>query len=68
MPTNCPYADDSFTERNANGLCVCSTFTARYGTQFERAVRSQYGNGSLPQMSYSLKQSVVLCPGMFDLR
>ena len=29
MSTNCPYAEGSFTERNANGLCVGSTLTIR---------------------------------------
>ena len=49
LPTNCKYAEGSFTKQNANSLCVGRTLTARYLTQFERFVRLQCGNGSLAQ-------------------
>ena len=49
MPTNCPYANGSFTVRNAYFFCVNSTLTDRQGTKSERFVCPQYDHGSLPQ-------------------
>ena len=43
-PTNCQFAEASFTRRNANCLCVGRTLTARYWTQFERFVLPQSDN------------------------
>ena len=60
MPRNCPYAEGSLTDCNANGLCISSTLTARYWTQFKRFVHSQYDNGSLPQHNFTLKSFTYL--------
>ena len=59
LPTNCKYAEGSFTKRNANSFCVGRTLTARY------LVTERNSNGlfvcSVATVRWLNNQIVVVC-------